>query len=133
MEDTDPTLRILVVENHGALASVLCRYLASHRHRVNHSHDLRSARVALSAQEFDLMISDVMLPDGECFLLMGGESPVAPRFVITMSAFDVRVPAAGRGSFHLVKPFPCEDLDRLLRRFTEELALAGGSAKPAAS
>ena len=130
MEDTGPTLRILVVENHGALASVLCRYLVSHRHRVNHSRDLRSARVELGTQEFDLMISDVMLPDGECFLLMGEEPPAAPRFVITMSAFDVRVPETTRGSFHLVKPFPCEDLDRLLRRFTEELALADLREQP---
>ncbi len=120
-------LRILLVEDHAALTQCLSRYLRTHGHGVSSAGDLRGARAELAEHEYDLLLADVHLPDGDCYGLMEGTNSVVPRFAVTMSGFETKVcgRAARRVRRHLVKPFAAEELDELLESLSEELSHAG--------
>jgi DNA-binding response OmpR family regulator len=122
-------LSILVVEHCETLSKGLRCYLEFHGHRVAIASDLKSAAGKLSQGKYDVLLSDVYLPDGVCSSLLKGESPLPP-FVATMSGFDTgRDEVANRGAVkrHLVKPFSAEELDSMLDEFCAELAGSGSA------
>jgi DNA-binding response OmpR family regulator len=55
---------VLLVEDDGALAEGLTYALNLEKFTVSHARTLRQADEALQAQKFDIIILDVMLPDG---------------------------------------------------------------------
>lgn len=116
---------ILVVEHSEVLSAPLCRYLRSRGHAVQLAVDFSSAQAALAAQSFDVLITDVLLPDGDGRMLIDEAPANLPRFVLTMSAYDaadLRVsdrPTDRRR--HLHKPFVTEELDAALAAFASTL------------
>jgi CheY-like chemotaxis protein len=65
----DP-LRILLVEDHQATREVLTRLLGRRGHVVIAAGSLAKARAAAENEKFDLVISDLGLPDGSGITLM---------------------------------------------------------------
>ncbi len=120
--------RVLVVEHHGDLATALWRFLKGMGHEVEVATSLRTAQAILREQTFDVLLTDVRLPDGLCFFLFQEGEYALPRFVATMSAYALEpdvlaaYPCVRR---HLLKLFAAEELEDLFAGFAEE---AGATA-----
>lgn len=111
---TATSLRILLVEDHPSTLLVLSRLLRKQRHSVITAHALAEARALLAAAPFDLLITDIGLPDGSG-LQLGREPRLnAGMRAIALSGFgmDGDVAAARTSGFdaHITKPI---DMDRL--------------------
>src|SRR2546430_16970727 len=63
-------LKILLVDDHQDTCSALEKLLARRGHLVAVAHDVRSAMEAAVRNKFDVLISDITLPDGTGIDLM---------------------------------------------------------------
>lgn len=114
-----PAWRILLVEDHADTSSALRNLLARRGHRVGTARDVRSALEAAGRDSFDLVISDVGLPDGTGVELMAQLRGRGLRG-IAISGFGMRADVeksltAGFGE-HLVKPVKFEKLEAAIER-----------------
>ena len=57
-------LRILLVEDHGDTARIMSRLLRAQGHTVEHAGDVATALKLAGEQTFDVLLSDLGLPDG---------------------------------------------------------------------
>ena len=92
-------LRILVVENHEDTLTYLTEYIQRQGHQVRGVRDMTSAIQAFSDSKFDVLISDIRLPDGDGWELIRKIDPKP--FGIAMSGFGA-----------------CADHERAVRRDT---------------
>src|SRR6187399_3141129 len=119
-------LRLLVVEDREALRKMLVRALAGEGYVVVAAGDVAEARAALdSAQRFDLVLSDLMLPDGnglEVLAQARQRMPAPPVIVLTgFGSIDAAVAAMKLGAADfLEKPVDLERLFRLVASLIEE-------------
>ena len=124
----DHPLRIFVVENHGDTLAALTEYLTQMGHTVLSAMTMEGAIRGLAAAQYDVLISDIGLPDGDGWELLR-RARLAPRvYTIAMSGFGhnadrARSEAAGYRK-HLVKPFVPEDLDSMLEQAAADIAKA---------
>src|SRR5438045_9569323 len=58
------SLRILVVEDHGDTLRVLARLLDHFGHEISLANGAQSALEMVESKEFDVVLSDIGLPDG---------------------------------------------------------------------
>jgi two-component system CheB/CheR fusion protein len=126
--------RILLVEDHADTSAALRNLLVRRGHRVGLAHDVRLALEMAERDSFDLVISDVGLPDGTGADLMTKLRATGVRG-IAISGFgmraDVEKSLASGFSEHLVKPLDFEKLEAAIHRTMEtERNLSG---EPAAS
>jgi two-component system, chemotaxis family, CheB/CheR fusion protein len=110
-------LRILLVDDHVDTCTVMGKLLAARGHTVTVAHDMKSALERIEAGGFDVLISDVGLPDGSGTELI---SKSKNRLVgIAMSGFgtdaDARRSLEAGFSQHLIKPVTMEKLDGALQ------------------
>jgi len=124
--DGTRTLRILLVENHEDTLRWLTLYLQELGHTVVTARTLAEARVALAASQYEVLLSDIGLPDGTGWELLERERPARPLFAIAMSGFGMnadngRSRAVGY-RHHLVKPFKLAELDKLLNEAAKQVA-----------
>ena len=68
-------LRILIVENHEDSLTYLTRYLEQQGHEVCGARDMASALEVISSLRFDVLISDLGLPDGDGWQLLAQMKP----------------------------------------------------------
>lgn len=110
-------LRILLVDDHIDTCTVMGKLLAARGHRVTIAHDMKSALEKVEADGFDVLISDVGLPDGSGIELMAKSKNMLVG--IAMSGFGTDADAArslqAGFSQHLVKPVTMEKLDAALQ------------------
>jgi DNA-binding response OmpR family regulator len=133
MKSSPCRLKILLVENHEDTLKYLARYLEIQGHEVSGARDMASAIKALSSSKFDVLISDIGLPDGDGWQLIRQLEPKP--FGIAMSGFgthsDRQKSLAAGYKHHLTKPFLPEDLDALLAeaaaQFAEDLGTVRGN------
>jgi DNA-binding NtrC family response regulator len=116
--------KILIVEDDAQLRDLLAQELSDRGYAVVDSGDTRSALAALKREAFDLVVSDIRLPDGSGFdvLKAVSESDNRPAIVL-ITAFGsvpqaVEALKAGADDF-LTKPL---DLDHLGVRVDRALA-----------
>jgi PAS domain S-box-containing protein len=120
-------LRILLVEDHADTATILTRLLRRMGHDVVHAPTVGAALRQVDSESgrarFDLLISDVGLPDGSGLDLMKELSSVHGLRGIALSGFgrdsDIEQSLAAGFSRHLVKPIN----PVVLRKVILELAL----------
>lgn len=116
--------RLLVVEDHADTAFVLCRLLEDSGYTVRHAGSLAEARALVKAEPFDVLISDIGLPDGTGYELMT-ELHNTGLPGIAMSGYgmdeDIRKSKAAGFLEHLVKPVDVAALQRTVQK-----ALQGG-------
>src|SRR5205085_11067862 len=113
-------LRILVVEDHEPTRRMLARLLKGLGHEVEPAADMRAALEADARGEFDLVISDIGLPDGSGYDFL---RQVAQRHVVRAIALsgygmdDDRRQSEEAGFIeHLTKPVDVQKLEAAIER-----------------
>jgi signal transduction histidine kinase len=109
------SLRILLVDDHPDTSVALKKLLARRGHSVAVAYDVRSAMEAAEHGQFELLISDVGLPDGSGLELMTQLRERSGIRGIAISGFgmngDVEKSIEAGFSEHLVKPVNVEKLE----------------------
>ncbi|MBA3608454.1 MAG: response regulator, partial [Chthoniobacterales bacterium] len=112
------TLRLLIVEDHETTRTVLSRLLSRDGHTVTTAGTIHEALLAFGAARFDLVVSDLGLPDGSGLDLMQELQRQRPVPGIALSGYgmeeDLRQSKAAGFFAHLVKPVNIEQLRQLL-------------------
>ena len=113
-------LRLLVVEDHADTAQTLVRILRTAGFSVVIANNVESALKLAANQPFDILLSDIGLPDGTGYDLLRGVKKMRPVQAIAMSGFgmdeDLRKSREAGFSEHLVKPVHVPELMEAIRR-----------------
>ena len=114
------SLRILLVEDHDGIARACQRLLISHGHFVTRAAGAASALAAAEREQFDLLICDLALPDGNGYELLPRLRSCSPRsakefvpaIAITGSVYEDDIARCFAAGFtaHVAKPFDEEGL-----------------------
>src|SRR5258708_40178760 len=117
-------LRILIIENHEVTASFISLCLNRAGHGVIVVPDAQTALGRNDLASFDVILSDIGLPDVNGWDLMKKLRPNTSAFAIAMSGFggeaDVQRSFAAGFQHHLVKPFVPATLEDVLRKASPE-------------
>lgn len=113
-------LRILLVEDHHDTATIIQRLLRRRGHEVSHADSLRAARDVMGGDcVFDLLISDLGLPDGSGLDLMREASADPKVLGIALSGYgmDDDLDRSREAGFqlHLTKPVQLEELEAAIQ------------------
>lgn len=118
--DTNATpLTIFLVENHPDTLRFLTFYLEQSGHTVHTATSIADARKSIPFTDFDVLLSDIALTDGEGWDLMREvRAKKNAVYGIALSGFGMqreRQKSLDAGfRHHLVKPFLPEELDAIL-------------------
>ena len=118
------SLRILLVEDHGDSARIMARLLEASGHGVATAGDVATALKLAGEREFDLLVSDLGLPDGSGLDLMralrGAGSPIKG---IAVSGYgqeqDIKQSQEAGFIGHLIKPVNTDALFDMIARAVE--------------
>jgi PAS domain S-box-containing protein len=118
-----PGLRILLIEDHLNTRATLVRLLKGWGHSVHEAETLAQGRQLVKSQQFDLLLTDVELPDGTGSDLMREIHETSPALPgIALTGFDAASYAAGSMEagflLHVTKPIATEKLKTVI----EEIA-----------
>jgi len=115
-------LRILVVEDHVDTAKTISRMLTRHGHAVTSAGTMAEGLELGLKEPFDLLLSDVGLPDGTGLELVQQLRQVRPMPAIALSGFgseaDVQRSLGAGFLLHLTKPVNFRALHDAIDRFT---------------
>jgi signal transduction histidine kinase len=113
-------LKILLVDDHHDTCAALEKLLARRGHLVAVTHNIRSAMETAVRNKFDLLISDVALPDGTGMDLMMQLRAIANVPGIAISGFgnngDIERSLQAGFSEHLTKPIRLDNLEAAIER-----------------
>ncbi len=123
-EPTSPPVprasRVLLVEDHPDTARMLSRLLTGSGYHVKTAHSVSTALELAAAEPFDILVSDIGLPDATGFELM---EQIRDRYGIkgiALSGYgmddDMRKSRAAGFVDHVVKPVSIGELDAVIRR-----------------
>lgn len=123
--------RILLVDDEATIRRGVRRFLEHQGFEVALAEDLSSAREQANRSEFDLLLADLRLPDGEGTTLIG-EYPQLPTVIMTSYAsVPSAVEAMKSGAIdYLAKPFDHDALLLTLRAALRNTHHRRGDAKP---
>jgi CheY-like chemotaxis protein len=118
-------LRIFIVEDHVDTLYALCLYLEYAGHSVRSARSKEEALKKIPQGHYDVLISDIGLPDGNGWDLLREISDSRPQFAIAMSGYGTaadRERSADAGfRHHLVKPVSLEKLASVLEEAAMEM------------
>jgi CheY-like chemotaxis protein len=113
-------LRVLLIEDNADTLRVVARLLRERGHAVSTATDFRTARELATSSVFDLIISDIELPDGSGLEIIREASRIRPTPAIALSGFgsaeDVILSRDAGFAEHLTKPIRIGDLDAAIAR-----------------
>lgn len=117
-------MNILVVDDNRSLVKGLCTFLTQEGHAAVPVGTLAGARSEIAARPFDLVITDLKLPDGEGLeVIRAARESERPAEVILMTAFstiETAVAAMKLGALdYLTKPVPLEEFAFRIARVAE--------------
>ena len=134
----DAPLRILMVDDHEDTSRALKRLLVRMGYEVKLAHTVQHALDVARSNTFDLIISDIGLPDGSGLDLMRELCARRPVRGIALSGFgmedDVRKSFEAGFREHLIKPVNVQKLQTVIQRVMrddETDAVAAPAAAPA--
>jgi len=114
--------RILLVDDHPDSAMFLARLLQHEGHTVRTADCCAGAKELAAEETFDLVISDIGLPDGTGYELMGElrSSHGLRGIALSGRAQPEDVDASKRAGFeeHLIKPVAMPDVTGAIQRLT---------------
>lgn len=112
-------MNVLIVEDEQAIAENIFDFLEAHGHRCDYAASLAEARRRLAAGEFDGLVLDRGLPDGDGLALArelrdaGNSIPIL--ILTARDTLDDKLAGFGAGSDdYLVKPFSLHELEARL-------------------
>src|SRR6266581_9446889 len=112
------SLRILLVENHGDTRQTLSRLLTHFGHQTSVADNTQSALAIVQSQKFDVVLSDIGLPDGTGYDVISQVKRKQPIKAVAITGFgtdeDVRRGKQAGFDFHLVKPIDFHELRTVL-------------------
>ena len=115
-------LRVLLVEDHADTARVLSRLLCASGHSVSTAGNAAAALELAGREEFDVMVSDIGLPDATGYDLMRQIKAIYPIKGIAMTGYgmdeDLRKSCEAGFSDHITKPATIAQIERSIRRVT---------------
>lgn len=124
------SLRVLLVEDHGDTAIALAKLLRRSGHTVEVADDLAGALELALAHPFDLVISDIGLPDGTGYELMRQirEKFPIPGIALTGYGMDGDLQASAEAGFaeHIIKPVNVVQLREVIARVVSPRKMMGG-------
>jgi CheY-like chemotaxis protein len=116
-------MTILLIENHEDTASYIKRFLEQLGHGVAVASDSASAAQITDLDRFDVILSDIGLPDGDGWALMQQIRAKTRAYAIAMSGFGTSADVARSYSVgyqdHLTKPFTPIKLQQALQKALE--------------
>ncbi len=117
---TPPQITLLLVEDHADTARTLTRLLRRAGFAVIAAHDVASAVAAIEREPFDLLVSDLGLPDGTGYEVMRAarRRRIVPGIAMSGYGMDEDVRRSLEAGFgeHLVKPVSIPQLIAAIRR-----------------
>ena len=117
-------LRLLIVEDHDDTARALRRLLTKAGFMVSVASNVATALALAGSETFDLLVSDLGLPDGTGYDVMAGLRKIQPLPGIAMSGYgmdeDVSKSRDAGFNAHLVKPVEVPKLIAAIRRVMEQ-------------
>ena len=115
-------LRILIVEDHEATASVMSRLLERAGHEVVMATTVGRAFEIIKTDSFDLLVSDLGLPDGSGYQVMREVAKLGSAKGIAVSGYgmdeDIQRSTDAGFSAHLTKPIDVRELTDAIQRVT---------------
>ncbi len=119
---------VLIVDDEKSLTGFLSRILQAAGHRVFAAHSLADARAAIAAHDPDVVLQDLMLPDGDGASFMAEMRGLHPdtQFIIVTAHGSIRsaVESTQRGAAdYLTKPVEPDDILLAVARLAERRAL----------
>lgn len=120
--------KILVIDDERNMRRILSLILEEAGHTVKEANGLRSGIDSLSAESFDLVISDKKMPDGDGFEILKycrENEPELPVVILTaLATVELAVEAMQAGAFDFIsKPFVPEVVTAVSKRATERTRL----------
>jgi PAS domain S-box-containing protein len=117
-------LRVLLVEDHEATRSILARLLTNRHHQVTVAGSVKEAVDLGKRAGFDIVVSDIGLPDGnghDLFKTILQHSPRAKGIALTGYGMDDDLALSQETGFsvHLTKPVRIDALDAALASVTK--------------
>jgi hypothetical protein len=113
-------LRILVVDDHADTTLVMSKLLSTYGHKVRTAGSAADALDLAGKEPFDVIVSDIGLPDATGYELMRQINSRYSIKGIAMSGYgldeDVRKSVEAGFSDHVVKPANVAQLERTIRR-----------------
>ena len=115
------SLRILVVEDHGDTLQALSRLLTHFGHEISVAEGAQNAQEIIDSKEFDVVLCDIALPDGNGYDLIAEAKRKRPVKAVAITkmivgpAFFVRVFVAAQNQQRKVRRL--RDLDGLRDQF----------------
>jgi PAS domain S-box-containing protein len=114
-----PSLQVLIVDDHAETLRVLSALLRKRGHIVATADSSQGALQTLEGGQFDVLISDIGLPDGNGYELVREAKKRQPLKGIALSGFgmeeDLRVGKEAGFDYHLTKPVEFQKLEGVLR------------------
>lgn len=115
-------LHILIVDDHADTSRVMQLLLERRGYRVRTASSLSSALEAAGADDYDLLISDIGLPDGSGLDLMRELRQSKPIVGVALSGFgmeeDIQKSIEAGFKEHLTKPINFKQLQEVIERLT---------------
>jgi CheY-like chemotaxis protein len=122
----DSAIRILLVDDHDDTLTLTRMLLERRGYSVSCAHDVRSALDLASQQEFDILVSDIGLPDESGLELLRKLRALRPLKGIALSGFgrDSDLQRSREAGFaeHLTKPVNLQRLHEAIQRLATEPA-----------
>jgi HAMP domain-containing protein/signal transduction histidine kinase/CheY-like chemotaxis protein len=122
------SMRILLVEDHEDTNKSLTKLLRRRGYHVQSAASVHSALDLAAREEFDVLISDLGLPDGSGIDVMQQLSPDRPLFGIALTGFgmeeDILKSREAGFKHHLVKPIDLTKLDQLIQESVTDVSPA---------
>jgi CheY-like chemotaxis protein len=113
-------MRVLLVEDHEDTNRSLTSLLRRRGYTVQATRSVQGALELAANERFDVLVSDIGLPDGSGIDIMQAMNSEHPIFGIALTGFgmeeDVRRSHAVGFHHHLIKPVDLNRLDALLQR-----------------
>jgi signal transduction histidine kinase/CheY-like chemotaxis protein len=113
-------MRVLLVDDHEDTNRSLTQLLRRRGYHVQPAHSVQSALEAAARERFDVLVSDIGLPDGSGIDLMQKLKNDHPIFGIALTGFgmeeDFRRSQDGGFNHHLIKPVDLNRLDALIQQ-----------------